>query len=200
MLARLLPCASANSKARAMVFSRLFGQCWQSPRCCCSALHIPTLLKGKSPLTSGQPQVGASRHPKNREWIRPPSPDDRWSPVAHAPGHGGGLRHRLCRHYAELGLPARRQVVLHIRRDHSEFAFSRRDPLLHHVLASQPRSSGSSPNVGGYLRILCLQRDSWRDAHRNFGKSAIVFPIILLSLALLSCFWDANARAEAGLP
>jgi uncharacterized membrane protein YoaK (UPF0700 family) len=33
-----------------------------------------------------------------------------------------------------------------------------------------------------------------------FGKSAIVFPIILLSLALLSCFWDANTRAQTGLP
>src|ERR1700722_9125285 len=61
-------------------------------------------------------------------------------------------------------------MALHFCRDHSQFAFSRRDPLRHHVLASQPRSLRSSPNLGGYLRILCLQRDRWRDAHRIFRK------------------------------
>jgi hypothetical protein len=51
------------------LFSRLFGLRWQSPRCCCPALRIPKLLRRKPP-PSGLPQVGASRHPKNREWIR----------------------------------------------------------------------------------------------------------------------------------
>jgi uncharacterized membrane protein YoaK (UPF0700 family) len=34
----------------------------------------------------------------------------------------------------------------------------------------------------------------------SFGKLAIVFPIILLSLALLSCIWDARDGAETGPP
>ncbi len=34
----------------------------------------------------------------------------------------------------------------------------------------------------------------------SFGKAAIVFPILLLSLALLLCVWDADAPAETGPP
>jgi uncharacterized membrane protein YoaK (UPF0700 family) len=34
----------------------------------------------------------------------------------------------------------------------------------------------------------------------RFGKLAIVFPILLLSLALLLCVWDADAPAETGPP
>jgi uncharacterized membrane protein YoaK (UPF0700 family) len=33
----------------------------------------------------------------------------------------------------------------------------------------------------------------------SFGKFAIVFPIFLLFLALLSCFWEAHVRGETGL-
>ena len=80
-----------------------------------------------------------------------------------------------------------------------------RDPLRHHVLASQPRSLGSSPNLRGYLRILCLQCDRWARRSPYFSESprSSFIRVILLYLWRLSSVISAGSmgvHSSSALP